>query len=153
MNVLWICCVFDYVHITKSLIQFWFLHALFKYLLFNVFFPHLIIVPFFPLQEKMYSFWFNTFFVRSETEKYENTSHTNGCQSSDSSYINCNSYTARKERNTNAPYSQCPPSPYSDKNRRWLLILFFTNVIRFFTNDIILFMLFSPSIFFRKTQK
>lgn len=74
--------------------------------------------PKFGKKEKMFLFWFNTFFIRSETDRCENTSRTNGCTgTSVSSYINWNSYAQRKEKDINVPYSQYPPSPYSDKNR------------------------------------
>lgn len=74
--------------------------------------------PKFGKTEKMFLFWFNTFFVRSEAEKYENTSRTNGCTgTSVRSYINWNSYSARTEKDANAPFSQFPASPFADKNR------------------------------------
>ncbi|GFY63720.1 phosphatidylinositol 3,4,5-trisphosphate 3-phosphatase and dual-specificity protein phosphatase PTEN [Trichonephila inaurata madagascariensis] len=66
--------------------------------------------------EKMFLFWFNTFFVRPANESLQNT-QSNGCTTTSvSSYINLNSYPVRKEKDNITSY-HFPSSPHAEKNR------------------------------------
>ncbi|XP_054712300.1 phosphatidylinositol 3,4,5-trisphosphate 3-phosphatase and dual-specificity protein phosphatase PTEN-like [Uloborus diversus] len=76
--------------------------------------------PKFGKTEKMFQFWFNTFFVRPEAESLGNSSRTNGCTTSTvSSYLNWNSFSSatRRDQKSSIPYTSFPSSPFSDRNK------------------------------------
>ncbi|KAG8193578.1 hypothetical protein JTE90_000215 [Oedothorax gibbosus] len=72
--------------------------------------------PKFGKMEKMFVFWFNTFFIRPLSESLQNASQTNGCTANSvCSYINHN-YPAKKVKDNITSY-HFPPSPHMEKNR------------------------------------
>ncbi|XP_021002002.1 phosphatidylinositol 3,4,5-trisphosphate 3-phosphatase and dual-specificity protein phosphatase PTEN [Parasteatoda tepidariorum] len=68
--------------------------------------------------DKMFLFWFNTFFVKSENDSFQNSAHSNGCTATPmSTYINLNTFTS-------SPHSERNKSVHHEEYRKPVLTLF-----------------------------